>query len=266
MLRSYEDDDAGLGVEKLMKRYYRTVKEINTLNNMLLQLFQEAILYADAPAKVYPLNKRFQVRNDFIEVTHDEVFVNYPFALLEIFLLIQQHPEIKGIRAATIRLMIHYNYLIDNVFQKDLRARSLFFEIFREPKGLTHVLRRMNRYGILAAYIPAFGKIVGQMQFDLFHAYTVDQHTLFLVRNLRRFSFAKFHHEFPFCSKLMGSIPKPELLYLAGFFHDIAKGRGGNHSELGETEALNFCKAHGLSDTPPVEEKTAAASAAPVVA
>jgi len=244
----YEDDEAGLGVEKLMKRYYRTVQQINTLNDMLLQLFQEAILYADAPAKVCPLNKRFQVRNDFIEVTHDEVFVNYPFALLEIFLLMQQHPEIKGIRAATIRLIIHYNYLIDNVFHQDLRARSLFFEIFRQPQGLTHVLRRMNRYGILAAYIPAFGKIVGQMQYDLFHAYTVDQHTLFLVRNLRRFSLAKFHHEFPFCSKLISSIPKPELLYLAGLFHDIAKGRGGNHSELGEIEALNFCKAHGLSD------------------
>jgi [protein-PII] uridylyltransferase len=244
----YEDDDAGLGVEKLMKRYYRTVKEINTLNDMLLQLFQEAILYADAPAKVYPLNKRFQVRNDFIEVTHDDVFMNYPFALLEIFLLMQQHPEIKGIRAATIRLIIHYNYLIDNIFHKDLRARSLFFEIFRQPQGLTHVLRRMNRYGILAAYIPAFGKIVGQMQYDLFHAYTVDQHTLFVIRNLRRFSLAQFHHEFPFCSKLIASIPKPELLYLAALFHDIAKGRGGNHSELGEIEALNFCKAHGLSD------------------
>jgi [protein-PII] uridylyltransferase len=244
----YEDDEAGLGVEKLMKRYYRTVKEISTLNDMLLQLFHEAILYADAPAKVYPLNKRFQVCNDFIEVTHDEVFVNYPFALLEIFLLMQQHPEIKEIRAATIRLIIHYNYLIDNVFRNDLRARSLFFEILRQPHGLTHALRRMNRYGILAAYIPAFGKIVGQMQYDLFHVYTVDQHTLFVVRNLRRLNMPEFFHEFPFCSKLMQSIPKPELLHLAALFHDIAKGRGGNHSKLGEIEALNFCKLHGLSD------------------
>ncbi|MEN8220377.1 MAG: [protein-PII] uridylyltransferase [Pseudomonadota bacterium] len=244
----YEDDDAGLGVEKLMKRYYRTVKEISTLNDMLLQLFHEAILYADAPAKVYPLNKRFQVRNDFIEVTHDEVFVNYPFALLEIFLLMQQHPEIKGMRAATIRLIIHYNYLIDNVFINDLRARSLFFEIFRQPHGLTHALQRMNHYGILAAYIPAFGKIVGQMQYDLFHVYTVDQHTLFVVRNLRRLNMPEFFHEFPFCSKLIQSIPKPELLHLAALFHDIAKGRGGNHSKLGEIDALNFCKLHGLSD------------------
>ena len=244
----YEDDEVGLGVEKLMKRYYCAIKEISTLNEMLLQLFEEAILYADMPAKVRPLNKRFQVRNDFIEVTHEKVFVNYPFALLEIFLLMQQHPEIKGIRAATIRRIIHYKSLIDNAFIKDLRARSLFFEIFRQPQGLTHALRRMNSYGVLAAYIPAFGKIVGQMQYDLFHVYTVDQHTLTVVRNLRRFTLPAFFHEFPFCSKLIQSIPKPELLYLAGLFHDIAKGRGGDHSKLGKIDALNFCKAHGLSD------------------
>lgn len=242
------DDEAGLGVEKLMKRYYRTVKEINTLNDMLLQLFREAILYADMPATVHSLNKRFQVYNDFIEVTHNKVFVNYPFALLEIFLLMQQHPEIKGIRAATIRLILHYKHLIDGAFRKDLRARSLFFEIIRQPQGLTHVLRRMNRYGVLAAYIPAFGNIVGQMQYDLFHVYTVDQHTLCVVRNLRRLSLPEFYDEFPFCSKIIPLLPKPELLYLAGLFHDIAKGRGGDHSKLGETEALNFCQLHGLSD------------------
>ncbi len=244
----YEDDESGLAVEKLMKRYYRTAKKISTLNDMLLQFFQEAILYADAPATVYALNKRFQVRNDFIEVTHVHVFRNYPFALLEIFFLMQEHPEIKGIRAATIRLIIQCNYLIDNVFIKDLKARNLFVEIFRQPQGLTHALRRMNRYGILEAYIPAFGKIVGQMQYDLFHAYTVDQHTLFVIRHLRRLTQPEFSHEFPFCSKLIQTIPKLELLYLAGFFHDIAKGRGGNHSELGEIDVLDFCHIHLLSD------------------
>jgi [protein-PII] uridylyltransferase len=244
----YQDDDDELGVEKMMKRYYRTAKEIRTLNEMLLQLFQEAILYAEAQATVRPLNKRFRIRNDFIEVTHDKVFVNYPFALLEIFLLMSQHPGIKGIRATTIRLIIHYKYLIDDTFRQDLRARTLFWEIFREPVGLTHALRRMNRYGILAAYIPAFGRIVGQMQYDLFHVYTVEQHSLFIVRNLRRFSLTEFDHEYPFCSKLMQSLPKPELLYLAGLFHDIGKGRGGDHSQLGEQEVLNFCHLHGLSD------------------
>jgi [protein-PII] uridylyltransferase len=244
----YKDDGEGLGVEKFMKQYYRTIKKISTLNDMLLQLFEEAILYAGTPAKIRPLNKRFRVNNDFIEVTHDKVFVNYPFALLEIFLLMQENPDIKGIRAATIRLIIHYNSLIDQAFRNDLRARSLFFEIFRQPQGLTHALRRMNSYGVLAAYISAFGQIVGRMQYDLFHVYTVDQHSLFVVRNLRRFTVPEFQHEFPFCSRLIQTIPKPELLYFAGLFHDIAKGRGGDHSELGEKETLDFCKAHGLSD------------------
>jgi len=244
----YKDDAAGLGVEKLMKRYYRTVKEIRTLNDMLLQLFEEVILYADTPAVVHPLNKRFQIRNNFIEVTNKAVFVNYPYALLEIFLLTQEHRNIQGIRASTIRLILHYRYLIDDIFRKDLRARSLFLEIFRHQKGLTHVLRKMNRYGILAAYIPSFGQIVGQMQYDLFHIYTVEQHTLFVLRNLRRFHLPQFYQEFPFCSKLIKTIPKAELLYLAAFFHDIAKGRGGDHSKLGEIETLNFCHLHGLSD------------------
>lgn len=244
----YLDDEAGLGVEKLMKQYYRTAKELSSLNEMLLQLFQEAILYADQPTTLYFLNKRFQVRNDFIEVTHNKVFVKYPFAFLEIFLLMQQHPKIKGIRATTIRLILHYIYLIDNAFHRDLRVRSLFYEIIHQPQGLTHALRRMNSYGILAAYIPAFGRIVGQMQYDLYHVYTVDQHSIFVVRNLRRFTISHYAHEFPLCSQIIQAIPKPELLYLAGLFHDIGKGRGGDHSELGEQEALNFCQAHGLSD------------------
>lgn len=244
----YHDDDKRLGVEKFMRKYYRTAMEVGSLNHTLLQLFQEAILYAHTTITIYPLNKRFQVRNDFIEVVNDKVFMHYPFALLETFLLMQQHPEIKGIRASTIRLIHQYKYLIDSAFLKDLRARSLFFEIFRQPQGLTHALRRMNSYGVLAAYIPSFGKIVGQMQYDLFHVYTVDQHSVFVVSNLRRFSMPEFHQEFPAYSKIMAQIPKPELLYLAGLFHDIAKGSGGDHSQLGEIEALNFCQAHGLSD------------------
>jgi len=244
----HQDDENRLGVEKFMRRYYRTAMEIGSLNSMLLKLFEEAILYAQTPTTVYSLNKRFQVCNDFIEVTYPKVFQDYPFALLEIFLLMQQHPEIKGVRASTVRLIRQSQYLIDRAFHKDLRARSLFYEIFRQPQGLTHALRRMNSYGILAAYIPAFGKIVGQMQYDLFHVYTVDQHSVFVVSNLRRFTLPKCYDEFPLCSKIMQHIPKPELLYLAGLFHDIAKGRGGDHSELGELETLNFCQAHGLSD------------------
>jgi [protein-PII] uridylyltransferase len=244
----FHDDEAHLGVENFMKQYYRTIMELGTLNDMLMQLFQEVLLYSDAAASMYGLNKRFRVHNDFIEVTYDKVFLHYPFALLEIFLLMQQHPEIKGVRASTIRLIRQYKWLIDYAFHRDLRARSLFFEIIRQPRGLTHALRNMNRYGILGAYIPAFGRIIGQMQYDLFHVYTVDQHTIFVIRNLRRFNMTEHVNEFPFCSKIAQTLPKPELLYLAGLFHDIAKGRGGDHSQLGELEALHFCESHGLSD------------------
>jgi [protein-PII] uridylyltransferase len=123
----------------------------------------------------------------------------------------------------------------------------LFFEILSAPVGVTHELRRMNLYGVLGRYIPAFGRIVGRMQYDLFHAYTVDAHTLFVVSNLRRLAMPKYDHEFPALSRIMQSLPKPELAYLAAIFHDIAKGRGGDHSELGSVDAEAFCLEQGLS-------------------
>ncbi len=243
----YSEEGARLAVEAFMKRYYRTVMELNRLNEMLLQLFDEAILGNIAAAPV-PINKRFQTRNGFIEAVHEGVFKRYPFALLEIFLLLAQHPEIKGVRAQTIRLIRSQRSLIDDKFRNDLRARSLFMELLRQPHGVTHELRRMNRYGVLAEYLPVFGRIVGQMQHDLFHHYTVDEHTLFVVRNLRRMTVPEFARELPMCSELIQRIPKPEVLYLAGIFHDIAKGRGGDHSELGGDEARAFAHTHGLSE------------------
>ncbi len=243
----YEDGDANLAVEQLMQRYYRTIQELRRLNEMLLQLFQEAILYADDPGEPVVINKRFRVRKGFLEVSNAQVFKRYPFALLELFLVMQQNPELKGVRAWTIRLVRDHTHLIDDKFRADVRARSLFMEILRQPVGITHELRRMNRYGVLAAYLVPFGQIVGRMQYDLFHAYTVDEHTLFLIRNLRRFTVPEFQHEFPLCSDIMQYIAKPELLYLAGLFHDIAKGRGGDHSELGAQDATAFCLHHGLS-------------------
>ncbi|MCV6637300.1 [protein-PII] uridylyltransferase [Candidatus Albibeggiatoa sp. nov. NOAA] len=244
----YLDKEGKLAVEQFMKKYYRTVMSLNTLNDLLLQVFQEHILYDDSNDKVIAVNKRFQIRKGFIEVTHDRVFVNYPFALLEVFLLMQQHPEVKGVRAHTLRLIYQHVYLIDDAFHRDLRARSLFYEILHQPSGITRALRLMNRYGVLGAYIPNFGRIVGQMQYDLFHVYTVDQHTLFVVRNLRRFCVKEYQHEFPLCTEIVHTLPKLELMYLAGLFHDIAKGRGGDHSELGEKDALTFCHEHGFSD------------------
>jgi len=244
----YRDKDHKLAVEWFMRDYYHAIQELSRLNEMLLQLFREVILYADDSAEPVAINRRFQARKGFLEVTDDNVFRRYPFALLELFLVMQQHPELIGVRASTIRLVRDHRYLIDESFRRDIRSRSLFMEIFRQPHGLTHELRRMNRYGILAAYYPAFENVVGQMQHDLFHAYTVDEHTLFVVRNLRRFSVKELTQEFPLCSRISDTIPKPELLYLAGFFHDIGKGRGGNHAELGAAEAREFLERHNLSN------------------
>lgn len=243
----YQDKDNRLAVEQLMRDYYRSIMELSRLNEMLLQLFQEALLLADTPADIIPINRRFQARNGFIEATRDNVFVRYPFALLEIFLILQQRPELKGVRASTIRLIRTNRHRLDDKVRRDIRTRSLFLEIIKQPRGLTHELRRMNRYGILAHFLPAFGAIVGQMQYDLFHVYTVDEHTLFVLRNLRRFAVPEHYQEFPLCSAITERLPKPELIYLAALFHDIAKGRGGDHSVLGEEEALRFCSDLGLS-------------------
>lgn len=247
----YRDQDHHLAVEHFMKRYYRSIGELDRLNEMLLELFEEVIFYADAPAEIVPIDgrfeKRFQSRNGFLEVTHDKMFKQFPLALLELFLVLQLFPELKGVRASTIRLVRDHRCLIDEQFRYDIRARRLFLEILRQPRGLTHELRRMHRYGVLSAYLPVFGAVVGQMQYDLFHVYTVDEHSLFVVRNLRTFAVPEKKHEFPLCSAIFERLPKPELLYVAGLFHDIAKGRGGDHSELGAEDALQFCRHHGIS-------------------
>lgn len=242
----YEDASYTLGVEQLMQRYYRTVMELSRLNEMLLQLFEEAILM-DPNAPAEPLNERFQVKNGFLQTIHDNVFRNDPSALLELFLLQQQNPEIRGVSAFTVGLIKRNLHLIDDEFRQNPRHHRLFLSILRAPKGVTHELRRMNLYGVLGLYIPAFGRIVGRMQYDLFHAYTVDEHTLFVVSNLRRFALSRFDDEFPHCSEVMQTLEKPEIAYLSGLFHDIAKGRGGDHSELGAVDAEAFCLEHGLS-------------------
>jgi [protein-PII] uridylyltransferase len=243
----FTDQNHNLAVEQFMQQYFRTVMELERLNEMLLQHFREALLPRDDDDTPTPINRRFQVRRGYLETTSDRVFAQHPQALLEVFLLLEQHPELQGVRAATIRQIRAHRHLIDEDFRNSLACRSLFMEILRQPQGLTHQLRRMNRYGVLAAYLPAFGLIVGRMQYDLFHAFTVDEHTLFVIRNLRRFAVPELADELPHCSHVFKSIPKPELLYLAGLFHDIAKGRDGDHSKLGAEDASRFCQLHGIS-------------------
>jgi [protein-PII] uridylyltransferase len=244
----FEDGENNLAVEQLMQQYYRTVQELNRLNEMLLQLFHEAILFHDEVGPPVPINRRFQARGGYLEVTSPTVFQRYPIALLELFNVMQVHPELEGVRASTIRLIRENRHRIDEDLRGDIRARSLFMEILRHQAGLSKALRRMNRYGILAAYIPAFANIVGRMQYDLLHVYTVDEHTLTLLHNLYRFTIPEHDDEFPLCSAIARRIPKLELLFLAGLFHDIAKGRGGDHSLLGARDAWDFCQLHGLPE------------------
>lgn len=244
----YCDENSNLAVEQFMQHYYRAVVKLQRLNEMLLQLFQETILLDNQLGEPRAINRRFQARGDYIEVINPAIFTRYPLALLEMFLLLQQHPELKGVRASTIRSIRAHRHLIDNHLRASIGARSLFMEMLRQPRGITHELRRMHRYGILARYIPAFFKITGLMQFDLFHVYTVDEHILMVVRNLRRFALPEHQDECWLCHSLMQQLPKPELLYLAGLFHDIAKGRGGDHSSLGAEDAYRFCREHELSE------------------
>jgi [protein-PII] uridylyltransferase len=243
----YSDADANLAVEQFMQDYYRRVVQMQRLNEMLLQLFKEAILLDNELGEPVPINRRFQARNGYLEVVDTGIFARYPLAMLELFLILQQNPQLQGVRASTIRLIRAHRHLIDKRFRDDIRARALFIEIFREHNGLTHATRRMHRYGILSRYLPAFHAVTGLMQFDLFHVYTVDEHILMVIRNMRRFSLEKHASECTRCHDVFLQLPKPELLYLAGLFHDIAKGRGGDHSELGAEDAREFCLKHDLS-------------------
>lgn len=236
-----------LASEQLMQRYYRTAKAVSQLNTIVLQNLNARI--APARHRVYrSINPRFGARGELLEARNEELFQREPGALLEGFLLLQQHHELKGMTAATLRAIWRARRRIDPAFRRDPANRALFMRILQSPSRLVRELRRMNQYGILGRYLPAFGRIVGQMQHDLYHVYTVDEHILKVMRNLRRFAVPELAHEFPLCSRLMSDFARPELLYLAGLFHDIAKGRGGDHSQLGMGDARRFCRAHALSD------------------
>nr|WP_083703123.1 [protein-PII] uridylyltransferase [Marinobacterium stanieri] len=242
----YEDQEGSLAVEQFMSKYYRVAMAMSEFNDMLLQHFDEAILRVDDEQSIRPLNNRFQVRNDFLETVYDKVFEHHPFAIMELFVLMAQHPEIKGVRASTIRLVRDHRHLIDDDFRNDIRNTSLFMELLRSPEGVSTELKRMNRYGILGRYLPEFGKIVGQMQHDLFHIYTVDAHTLKVIQKMRQFRHREYREQFAIAHRIVNQLPKIELLYIAGLYHDIAKGRGGDHSELGAEDVISFCRRHHL--------------------
>lgn len=243
----YHDDNANLAVEQFMQNYYRMVTELERLNEMLLQLLHEAIEYPDNDEKPLLINERFEAEHGYLQARHNKVFIEYPPALLEAFLIMERNQDLKGVGARTIRLIRNHRHLIDQQFRDNAVCRNLFMTILKEPHGVSHELRRMNRYGVLAAYLPEFENIVGRMQYDLFHIYTVDLHTLFVLRNVRRFSVPEHSGWQPTCTKIFSTLEHPEILYVAALFHDIAKGRGGDHSELGAYDAEHFCINHGFS-------------------
>ena len=231
--------------EQLMQRYYRAAKVVRQINTLLLQNLH-ARLYPAATAPI-PIDDDFQRVDELLDVRDERLFETKPGAMLDAFLMLQRDPELRGMTAGTLRALWRNRSRIDAPFRRDPLHRARFIQLFRGPRGLTHELRRMNLYGILGQYLPAFGAIVGQMQHDLFHVYTVDEHILMVIRNLRRFTEAQHAHEYPLCSRLIADFERKEVLYLAGLFHDIAKGRGGDHSRLGARDARRFCMQHGLS-------------------
>ncbi|MBN8762352.1 MAG: [protein-PII] uridylyltransferase [Thiobacillus sp. 63-78] len=233
-----------LAGERLMQRYYRAAKLIQRANDILIQSLRVRLFPVTVPPQ--PIDDDFQLRANLLEARSADLFQDKPDALLRIFIVYAQHPELAGFEPGTLRALWRGSARIDAAFRADPSHRALFMTLLRQPRGLTRALRAMHRYGLLGRYIPAFGRIVGQMQHDLFHVYTVDEHILTVLRNVRRFTVPDLAHEFPLASRLIAAFDKPELLYLAALFHDIAKGRGGDHSELGAIDARRFCRQHGL--------------------
>jgi [protein-PII] uridylyltransferase len=231
--------------EQLMQRYYRSARFVSLMNEILLQSLRQRIL----PAGEFPpviLDEDFQHRSGLLEARTADLFQRRPAAILQCFLTLQRHPQLSGVSPDTVRALWHARQSINRAFRAAPENRRSFMQLLRGPDGILHTLRRMHRYDILGRYLPAFGRITGQMQHDLFHVYTVDEHTLNVLRNMRRFANPDCAHEFPLCSRLIAEFERPEVLYLAVLFHDIAKGRGGDHSTLGAVDARQFCRQHQL--------------------
>ena len=230
--------------EALMRRYYWAAKAVSQLNQILLLNIEGRLSPDTYPLR--PINERFWDKSGMLEVASDELYLQQPHAILETFLLYETDPGIQGLSARTLRALYNARSVMDSQFRRDPVNRDTFRRILQQPEGVTHALRLMNQTSVLGRYLWVFRNIVGQMQHDLFHVYTVDQHILMVVRNVRRFFMAEHSHEYPMCSQLAAGWDKPWILYIAALFHDIAKGRGGDHSDLGRKEVRLFCRQHGI--------------------
>ena len=241
------EDGEQLAVEQFMQEYYRTAIRVNVINDTMMQYFEEVIVHINKRLNVRPINERFRLVNSHLDVTSEDVFDQHPSALLEMFVLAGSDKSIEGMRASTIRLAQRSRSLIDDSFRANPENAALFMKVLGSEERLFTQLRRMARWGLLGRYLPEFGRVIGQMQFDLFHIYTVDAHTLQVVRNMRRFRYKNNEQQFPVAAHIHARLPRVELLYISGLYHDIAKGMGGDHSELGVGIARDFCERHQLS-------------------
>jgi [protein-PII] uridylyltransferase len=244
---SFADDGSRLhrrASEALMRRYYWAAKAVTQLNQILLLNIEERL--SPNPIAVQPINERFSDKAGMLEVASDDLYIRQPHAILETFLVYETTVGIKGLSARTLRALYNARHVMTARFRSDPVNRDTFRRILQQPQGITHAMRLMNQTSVLGRYLWVFRKIVGQMQHDLFHVYTVDQHILMVVRNVRRFFMAEHSHEYPMCSQLAAGWDKPWILYIAALFHDIAKGRGGDHSELGCKDVRVFCRQHGI--------------------
>ncbi|GAB5450685.1 MAG: [protein-PII] uridylyltransferase [Halioglobus sp.] len=246
-LWGHQDGDR-LAVEQFMQVFYRWALALAQLNEVIIQYFDQAILRQDTADDVREINERFEVRNGYVAARYPELFHDCPSALLEVFLLCVNDENIEGVAAPTIRLIRDCRHLVDDAFRADERNKQTFLAILRGPHKMTRQLRRMLRYGILGRYLPEFGQIIGQMQHDLFHVYTVDAHTLEVIKFARRFMYPGMQENLPVSSRVARRLDNVELLYIAALYHDIGKGRGGDHSELGAVDAERFCVSHGLNE------------------
>ncbi len=241
----YHSTTAALASEQLMRRYYWAAKAVTQLNQILMLNIEERVR-GSQHAPMRPIDARFFDRGGMLEVASDDLYTTHPEAILESFLLYQRTPGIKGFSARTLRALYNARTVMNATWRRDPANRALFRQILQAPEGQTHAFRLMNQTSVLGRYLWVFRRIVGRMQHDLFHVYTVDQHILMVLRNVRRFFIPEHAHEYPFCSQLASQFDRPWVLYVAALFHDVAKGRGGDHSELGAIDARRFCRDHGI--------------------
>jgi [protein-PII] uridylyltransferase len=244
MRLGFEDEhEKNLGVEQFMQGYYRAASQVERLGMQVAERFEEML---EPPGEALPVGADFVRYGKRLAARDLQLFLQRPAALVEIFIARLDQPGVTGFSADTMRRIHQATASHGDALAHDRDVLAAFLRLLRRGAPAVEALWRMNRHGLLAAILPAFGKVFGRMQYDLFHVYTVDEHTLRVLRNMARFADPAAQREFPLGCEIWPTLPKPELLLLAALFHDIAKGRGGDHSMLGEEDARAFCARLGL--------------------